>query len=43
MGNKTEPYYKKEDEYANLPTYKWEDLCSEEIEAHTRYEIFNKK
>ena len=43
MGSKREPYYKTENEYAGFPTYKWEDLCGEEIEAYARYEIFNKK
>ena len=43
MGSKREPYYQTEDEYADLPTYKWEELCGAEIEAYTRYEIFNKK
>jgi hypothetical protein len=30
FSSKTDPYYTNEEDYGNLPTYTWEDLCDEE-------------
>jgi len=40
LNGKKEPYHHNEDDYANLPTYKWDDLCSSEIEAYNQYRVF---
>jgi len=40
LNGKKEAYHQNEDEYANLPTYKWEDLCDNEVEAYNQYRVF---
>lgn len=40
LSGKKDPYYQNENDYANLPTYKWEDLCPSEIVAYNQYRVF---
>jgi len=37
---KSEAYHDKEDDYASIPSYKWEELSKNEIDAYNDYRLF---
>ena len=37
---KSEPYHLKEEEYASIPSYSWDELSESEIDAYNNYRLF---